>query len=239
MALRKRGWYVSFSDPHVDPEQARSRGAADEKVDEAKGDVAVICTPVDVALHLDVKARLTTTTCSVMKLFHKPHWVAGHPFAGSEKNGIENARGDLFEGRPWFVERDDPAVREIVEATGAKQTVVDPAEHDRAVAFTSHLPQVISTAMASLIEQKRIDPMFIGTGLRTILRLAASSYEVWGSVLDANARNIGEAERELLRVMNAMTGEDFNRARRFMAKYVDGERPSRPQSTGVAPVDET
>ena len=57
--------------------------------------------------------------------------------------------------------------------------------------------------------------------MRTLLRLAGSSYEVWGSVLDANARYIGEAERELLRVMNSMTGEDFNRARRFMAKYVE------------------
>jgi hypothetical protein len=40
-------------------------------------------------------------------------------------------------------------------------------------------------------------------------------------VLDATVHNIGEAERELLRVMNAMTGEDFNRARRFMAKYAE------------------
>jgi prephenate dehydrogenase len=107
----------------------------------------------------------------------------------------------------------------MIETIGARQIVVDPKEHDEAMAFTSHLPQVISTALASLIEQKRIDPMFVGGGIRTLLRLAGSSYEVWGSVLDANARNIGEAERELLRVMNSMTGADFDRARRFMAKF--------------------
>ena len=219
MALRRRGWQVAFSDPHVDLAHAKGRGAADEKVDGPSGDLVLIATAVDVAKRLEVKARVTTTTCSVMAPFEKTGWVAGHPFAGSEKNGLDSARHDLFEGHVWFVTRDDPEVRELIESTGARQVVVNAAEHDRALAFTSHLPQVISTAMASLIEQKKIDPMFIGTGLRTILRLAASSYEVWGSVLDANARNIGEAERELLRVMNAMTSEDFNRARRFMAKY--------------------
>ena len=219
MALRRRGFEVAFSDPHVELDHAKARGAADEKVDSATGDIVIIATAVDVAKHLKVKARLTTTTCSVMRPFAQSGWVAGHPFAGSEKNGLDNARDDLFAGHSWFVDRDEPEVRDIVEATGASQIVVDPAEHDRAMAFTSHLPQVISTALASLIEQKRIDPVFIGSGIRTLLRLAASTYEVWGSVLDANARNIGEAERELLRVMNAMTSEDFNRARRFMAKY--------------------
>lgn len=221
MALRRRGWHVSYADPHVDPDHAKRSGAADEKIDGPTGDLVVIATPVHIAECLEVKARLATTTCSVMVPFKRPHFVAGHPFAGSEKNGLDNARADLFDGHPWFVDRDEPEVRELIEATGAQQVVVDPAEHDRAMAFTSHLPQVISTALASLIEQKRIDPMFLGSGLRTILRLAASSYEVWGSVLDANARNIGQAERELLRVMNAMTNEDFDRARRFMARYAE------------------
>ncbi len=219
MALRRRAWHVSYTDPHVVEEVAKRREAADERLDEPRGDLVIVATPVDVAMRLHVQAKIATTTCSVMEPFRKPDYVAGHPFAGSEKNGLDYARADLFEGHPWFVNRDEPAVREVIEAVGARQLVVDCAEHDRAMAFTSHLPQIISTALASLIEQKRIDPVFIGSGIRTLLRLAASSYEVWGSVLDANARNIGEAERELLRVMNSMTGADFDRARRFMAKY--------------------
>lgn len=219
MALRRRGWHVSYTDPHVVEEAAKQREAADERLDQPKGDLVIVATPVDIAMRLPVQAKIATTTCSVMEPFRKPGYVAGHPFAGSEKNGLDYARADLFEGHSWFVNRDEPAVREVIEAVGARQLVVDCAEHDRAMAFTSHLPQIISTALASLIEQKRIDPVFIGSGIRTLLRLAASTYEVWGSVLDANARNIGEAERELLRVMNSMTGADFDRARRFMAKY--------------------
>jgi prephenate dehydrogenase len=218
MALRKAGWFVHYFDPHVDLTQARAALAADERVEHPVGDFLVIATPVDVALRLKPEAKVVTTTCSVMKPFK--HFVAGHPFAGSEKNGLENARADLFEGRSWFVDRDEETVRAMTEAVGAQQVVVDPGEHDEAMALTSHLPQILSTALASLVEQKHIDPVFVGTGLKTLLRLAASTYEVWGSVLDANARNIGQAERELLRIMNSMTSEDFDRARRFMEKYV-------------------
>jgi prephenate dehydrogenase len=217
MALRRRGWHVRYLDPYVDVERAREADAADEKVEEAAGDLFVIATPIDVAIQMKPNARIVTTTGSVMRPFQ--NYVAGHPFAGSEKNGLDNARADLFGGRPWFVSRDEASVRAMIEAAGARQVIVDPSEHDQAMAFTSHLPQVLSTALASLIEQKRIDPMFVGSGIRTLLRLAGSSYDVWGSVLDANARNIGEAERELLRVMNSMTRADFDRARRFMAKF--------------------
>ena len=213
-ALRRATWFVRYVDPNVDLEHARAAGAADERIEHAEGDIIIIATPVDVALKLTPKGRLVTTTCSVMAPF--ADYVAGHPFAGSEQNGLGASRRDLFDGRPWFVDRDDEEVRTIIEATGARQVVVDPAEHDAAMALTSHLPQVLSTALASLVEQKRIDPIFIGSGLRTFLRLASSNYDVWGSVLDANARNIGQAERELMRVINSMTRADFDRARRFM-----------------------
>lgn len=225
MALKRQPWFVKYVDPNVDLERARAAGAADERIESPEGDLLVIATPVDVALRLTTNARIVTTTCSVMQPFVKDKSVAGHPFAGSEKSGLAAARADLFEGKPWFVHRDDDDVRALIEATGAHQVVVDPREHDEAMALTSHLPQIISTALASLIEQKRIDPMFIGSGVRSLLRLAGSSYEVWGSVLEANAKNIGAAEKELLRVINSMTGADFDRARRFMTK--SGEPPAR------------
>lgn len=219
IALRRKTWFVHYLDPHVDLHHARDSGAADERIEHAEGDIVILATPVDVAMSLHPKARVVTTTCSVMSPFKE--FIAGHPFAGSERNGLPYARADLFEGHPWFIASDDADVRAVIEACGAIPTVCDPAEHDAAMALTSHLPQVLSTALASLVEQKRIDPMFIGTGLKTLLRLAASSYEVWGSVLDANARNIAHAEKDLLRVINSMTSDDFDRARRFMAKYAE------------------
>ena len=226
MALKRRGWRVAFVDPAVSEPEAKKAKAADERLDEVRGEIVVIATPVDVAKRLRADAPLVTTTCSVMRPFRGPGIVAGHPFAGSEKRGLAAARADLFEGKPWFVSRDEPSVRAIVEAAGAKQVVIDPEEHDQALALTSHLPQVLSTALAALIEKKEIDPVFIGSGLRTFLRLAASSHEVWGSVLVENRDAIARARAELLDLAARLGEDEFRRAQSLM-KEASGEPPER------------
>src|SRR6476659_2975118 len=98
-ALRGETWFVRYIDPNVDLERARASGAADERVETVEGDIVIIATPVDVAMTLAPKGRLITTTCSLMAPFGQ--YIAGHPFAGSEQNGLAAARGDLFAGRPW------------------------------------------------------------------------------------------------------------------------------------------
>lgn len=220
MALKRRGWDVSFVDPAVSLEEAQRIGAADEKLESVHGQLIVIATPVDVALRMDVRGEVVTTTCSVMAPF--PMFIAGHPFAGSERSGLAAAHADLFQGKPWFIDRDEERVRVMIEAAGAQQIVVNAGEHDRALALTSHLPQVISTALASLIVEKQIDPMFMGTGLETLLRLAGSSHEVWGPVLDANQKNVQDVAGELLAVIRNISAADFERARRAF-----GARPER------------
>lgn len=224
MVLRHRGWSVAFVDPSVSLEAARAANAADERLDRVSGDFVVLATPVDAAMRIakTSDAALLTTTCSVLKPFRDSRVVAGHPLAGLEKSGLAAARHDLFEGKTWFVDRDDRRVREMVDAAGARQVIVDPDEHDDAVALTSHLPQAISTALASLIEQKKIDPMFIGTGLRTLLRLASSSHSVWGPVLEENLDAIERARDELIAILENLDGEDFERAQRLMKAMSSG-----------------
>jgi prephenate dehydrogenase len=225
IALRKAGWKVVYSDPAVSLDRARAAGAADERI-ETPGDenLLVLAMPLDVAIAAVSRSRaaLTTSTCSVMQPLcaagHGRRFIAGHPFAGSEQSGLDAARGDLFAERPWFVDRDDATVREMIDATGARQVVVDPAGHDSALALTSHLPQLLSTALASLLEQKRVDAQYIGSGLRTFLRLAGSSYDIWGPVLDANSENIRRALDELMLRAEQIDEKDFDRARRFFEK---------------------
>lgn len=228
MALRRRGWSVAYIDPSVSLEDAQAANAGEERLDSVRGDFVVLATPVDVAMRIAATsdAALLTTTCSVLKPFRDSRVVAGHPLAGSEKSGLAAARHDLFEGKIWFVDRDDRRVHEMIEATGARQVIVDPDEHDDAVAITSHLPQAISTALASIIERKKIDPMFIGTGLRTLLRLAGSSHTVWGPVLEENREAIELARDELISILENLDGEDFERAQRLM-KALSSEPPAR------------
>ena len=222
-ALGRRGWHVAYVDPAVALEDATAARAAVEKQDSiADSDqLVVIATPVDAALEI-LRAQsghtaLFTSVCSVMAPLRESagalEFIAGHPFAGSERNGLDAAEESLFEGKAWFIERQDDRLTELITACGAEPTVIDGADHDRILAITSHLPQVVATAMASLMADA--DPRFIGTGARTMLRLAGSSYDVWKPVLDANRQTVESAVRELYAIISTIKEEDFERAQKL------------------------
>jgi prephenate dehydrogenase len=217
IALRARGWHVAYLDPFVED----AGEAADERVFELGGfDLTVIATSVDVAVSMlrDVRG-FATSVCSVMSPLRAENFVAGHPLAGSEQRGLSAARGDLFVGKTWFVDCEHPLVAELVNACGARMEIVDPEMHDRAVALTSHLPQLLSTALAAHLHEADVDERFVGTGLRTFLRLAESDASVWAPVLKANEANIAPHLDAVLRIAREMLGGDdgpFARARAFM-----------------------
>jgi len=223
IALRRRGWHVAFfdSDPNLDPGDA-----ADERVTSLDGDIVILATPVDVAVTLlpSVRAPLITSVCSVMaplRAAGDDRFVAGHPLAGSAEHGIRAARANLFEGATWFIDRDDPIIREIIAACGAKAEIVDAVEHDRAVALTSHLPQVLSTALAAYLHDQNIDLRFAGPGLRTFLRLAGSDASVWTATLDANRKNVLPHVDAIAKTVRAIAEGDassFAKANELFAK---------------------
>ena len=221
-SLRKRGWRVRFFDPAVSVETARETGAADEKAESFEpAEMIVLATPVDVALYqlhqLQSSRALVTTTCSVMRPLREKagriQLVAGHPFAGSERSGLGAADAALFEGRPWFVDRPDERVTQIIRDCGAQPVTVDPFHHDETLALTSHLPQVIATALASMLAGT--DPTFVGSGAHSLLRLAGSSHDVWGPTLENNRPNIEQAIEQLCVTMRNLSSAEFERAQRF------------------------
>ena len=194
MALRRGGWHVAFldSDRGLEPGQA-----ADERVEslDAVSDVVILATPVDVAVTLvpSIHAPLITSVCSVMaplRAIGDDRFVAGHPLAGSQEHGLAAARADLFTGATWFIDRDNAVVRDVIAACGANADVVQAVEHDRAIALTSQLPQILSTALAAYLQERNVDLRFAGPGLRTFLRLAGSEASVWAPVIEANRENL-------------------------------------------------
>ena len=223
LALRRRGWHVAFfdSDPDLDPGEA-----ADERVTSLDGDVVILATPVAVAVRLlaSTRAPLITSVCSVMaplRAVADDRFVAGHPLAGSASRGIASARADLFEGATWFIDRDDATVREIVAACGANAEIVDASEHDRALALTSHLPQILSTALAAYLHDQNADLRFAGPGLRTFLRLAGSEASVWTPIIDANRENLRPHVDAIAEIVRAIVEGDpslFASANEFFAK---------------------
>jgi prephenate dehydrogenase len=217
IALRARGWRVAYLDPFVDD----GGDAADERVDDfGDYDVTILAAPVDVAVDMLRNVRgFATSVCSVMSPFRADDFVAGHPLAGSEQRGLAAARGDLFRGKAWFVDREHALVAELVEACGARLELVDADDHDRAVALTSHLPQLLSTALAAHLQDSGVDERFAGSGLRTFLRLAGSDASVWEPVLKANEANIAPHLDAVMRIAREMLrgdGGPFARSQQFV-----------------------
>jgi prephenate dehydrogenase len=231
IALRARGWAVAFVDPKVTLDEARRANAAEEKVDAlGDADLIVLATPVDVAIDLlsTQHSALSTTTSagSVMEPLRRvggKNFIAGHPLAGSHERGLAAARGDLFRGCAWFVDRQDPLVQRMIADCGARMEIVPPDEHDAAMALTSHLPQVLSTALAAYLEQHGIDERFVGSGLRTFLRLAGSDASVWMPVVKANSPRIAphaEAVAKIAKEILAGDATAFERAQRLWARLL-------------------
>ena len=228
MALRRAGWQVDFLDPNVSIDDARSSGAADERVEslDAKSalahDLVILATPVDTALLLLEQVRagsLVTSVCSVMaplceRAERRPlHFVAGHPLAGSQERGLAAARIDLFERASWFVDRENVIVAEMIAACGASVHTIDPVQHDEVLALTSHLPQLLSTALAALLQRQSETgdadlTTFAGSGLRTFLRLAGSDVSVWKPVLQANAAHLLPQLEALATLAREILGDD-------------------------------
>jgi prephenate dehydrogenase len=130
------------------------------------------------------------------------NFLATHPMAGREVGGAESARADLFQSRTWVYipkalsgESVDPQLLAyglwIIKALGGVPVAMEAGEHDRAVALISHLPQAVSSLLASqLVAGERSALELSGAGLRDTTRIAASEPALWNEILTTNAGEI-------------------------------------------------
>jgi prephenate dehydrogenase len=137
-------------------------------------------------------------------------FLGGHPMAGKEQSGVEFADADLFEGAAWlFTPLPNQNVHaglcgefiHCAEKTGAKVAVVDAGDHDRFCAWISHLPQMISTALAAaLVDEFGPDAPVLdigGRALREMTRISGSPYSMWRDVGITNRKNISDVLQKL------------------------------------------
>jgi len=127
--------------------------------------------------------------------------IGGHPICGKEKLGLENAEGKLFQNAPFVViplERTSPraksAIEQIVSTLSAQLIEIDADQHDQTLAFTSHLPFLLSSALA--LSTPLEYSQFIGTGFRSASRLAGTPSQMMMGVLQSNRANILLAVRK-------------------------------------------
>jgi len=172
---------------------------------------------------MDAAARLLASRRDIS-------FVGGHPLAGSEKSGPANATSDLFSGKAFFLcvskHRRIPKAayqraERIAKRLGAKPVLVSAALHDRIVAATSALPQLVSSGLALAIADSgsgRAD--FVGPGYLDATRLAQSPARLWASNFIANKGNILKVlrrfERRVGEFRSAIVGADSRKLGRLL-----------------------
>ena len=211
-------------------EKAIARRAIDEgTIDLEKGikeaDLIIIATPVKTILDLlprinpfIKKGCIVTDTGSTKgqivetaeKILSKEvYFVGGHPIAGSEKYGIEEANPYLFQDKTYIltITKDTNllALKKIlllIKIINAKKLILDPLEHDRIVGAVSHLPQIVAISLTNMIgklgQLENSDNYFkaIGEGFKDMTRIASSPYQMWEDICETNQENILEMIQE-------------------------------------------
>lgn len=126
------------------------------------------------------------------------NWIPSHPMAGKESGGFENGTFDLLKDRLWVISPQKNTsefhlsrAKQVISDCGAICFEMPPDEHDRTVALTSHLPQLLATALAEQLDKVNEEALVVsGQGLRDLTRIASSSGELWNEILIANKENV-------------------------------------------------
>jgi prephenate dehydrogenase len=192
----------------------------------AQAQLVIVCTPVDSiaerviqaaaacppgALMTDAGSTKETIVSAVdAGLANRrsgPRFVGSHPLAGDHRTGAEHARGDLFDDRTVVVTPTNltrpAAVTEISgfwESLGANVTTMTPAEHDAALAMTSHLPHLIATALAAATPHNLLP--LAASGWRDTTRVAGGDPKLWQPIFASNRQHVLEALDRLSQIVS-------------------------------------
>jgi prephenate dehydrogenase len=183
------------------------------------------------ALLTDVGSTKAAVVERAVKVFGKnagKRFLAGHPMAGKELSGVQFADPDLFRNAVWFVtplpgqNLNDGLIGEFagwIDAIGARIAMLPSEEHDRLCAWISHVPQMMSTALAAaLVEEFGAEAPLLpagGRALQEMTRISASPYSMWRDVAISNKKNLQDA---LWKVEQRITHIRENLATRELAK---------------------
>lgn len=181
----------------------------------AASEMTVLCVPVRSIINLlpevmrlspgivtDFGSTKQAITESLEKHPARGRFVAGHPMAGHPRGGLENAQAELFRDRKWILcpEASSPSalaeVEKLARGVGARVVQLSAKTHDEAVAITSHVPQVVASALSvRATSQNALSAA--GPGFASATRVAGGAEGMWRDIFETNGRAVGE---ELKRV---------------------------------------
>jgi prephenate dehydrogenase len=157
------------------------------------------------------------------------HFLGGHPMAGKEISGIDAADANLFRGSKYALIRPSGAEKgnkerearvaafvAVVEKLGAEPVWLEAEVHDRAAAVVSHLPQLLSVALAGVVrdqtDETGLPVTLAGRGLRDALRLAGSPYSVWRDIILTNSDNLERVLDQMIQALEQVRSDLRTRA---------------------------
>jgi prephenate dehydrogenase len=132
-------------------------------------------------------------------------FIGGHPLAGAETSGVDNARADLFEGARWYLTPKSARssgllydrLQRTIAGLGARVQAIDAEAHDRLMATVSHLPHVVANvlagqAVAELTRDSERMPE-VGPSFRDTTRVAGANPAIWGDIFASNRDAVADA----------------------------------------------
>jgi len=154
-------------------------------------------------------------------------FVTAHPLCGSERSGYAEGPQGLYMGARVFLSAGEDAssgVRESIESfwrsVGGVPEWIDAEEHDRRMAWVSHLPQLVANALAGALDAAGFEPADLGPGGRDMTRLAGSSSVMWKELLEESAQVTGTGLTSVSRALNVVADllarRDIDRIAEFM-----------------------
>ena len=205
--------------------------AADDPIVLAEADLVILAAPIqqnlellaDLADNIAGSAVITDTGSTKREMVEAAKalpdrltFVGGHPLGGAARGGIEHARPDLFLGRPWLFTppkgHDIQALEKLMSfatGLGAVPRTLSPEDHDRLLAFISHLPQLTVSALMHVVGEAAGEEglSLSGRGLQDTTRLASSPADIWKEVGATNADEIGAALDALITVLKRLRAD--------------------------------
>lgn len=247
--LAARGITVAGYDSDTDTLDAACAGAVITRRLDASlaglngADIIVVAVPVsavaavlaaaarhiqDAALIMDVGSTKQSALAAAAAAGVAERFVGSHPMAGDHRSGWNASRRDLFRNAPVYLcptmtTRKDSfeLAKELWMALGARIRPIDADAHDARVALTSHLPHAASAALALVLSKAGVGIADVGPGGRDVLRIAASSPELWTAIAMDNSEALRSAlaafESELQGFARALAARDEGALRAFFS----------------------
>ena len=144
------------------------------------------------------------------------NFVPGHPMAGSEVNGIDGARNDLFQGAYWILCPNEdtppdhiPALHELITGLGARMITIPREQHDKAVAVVSHVPHFVASSLVTLADRASDDQQAImrlaAGGFKDTTRIAAGSPSLWCGIAFDNAEQVKAGIQDMCGILSSFS----------------------------------